>query len=188
MRLLSGDTRWCFGRVLAGGKPATKADVTPAGEGGGWIAGDHITAIFGFDKGVRGTFGTHKAAHGAGQRFGLTVYGTKGVIQLATGSLPPVYFLEDPSWFPGRSKAVWQEVTSAGPGKPETLRDTTMQLGNVLIAKDLIAAIEEDRQPLGGMYDGRAALEMILAVYESHRTGGPVDLPLKNRQHPLTLL
>jgi hypothetical protein len=26
---------------------------------------------------------------------------------------------------------------------------------------------------------------MILAVYESHRVRGPVDLPLKNRGHPL---
>ena len=38
------------------------------------------------------------------------------------------------------------------------------------------------------MYDGRAALEMILAVYESHRLKGPADLPLKNRKHPLTML
>ena len=54
--------------------------------------------------------------------------------------------------------------------------------------KDLIEAIEKDRQPLGSMYDGRAALEMILAVYESHRLKGPVELPLKNRRHPLTML
>jgi hypothetical protein len=38
------------------------------------------------------------------------------------------------------------------------------------------------------MYDGRAALEMILAAYESHRARGPIDLPLKNRKHPLTML
>jgi len=29
---------------------------------------------------------------------------------------------------------------------------------------------------------------MILAVYESHRLRMPVDLPLENRKHPLTLL
>jgi hypothetical protein len=29
---------------------------------------------------------------------------------------------------------------------------------------------------------------MILAVYESHRLKGPVPLPLKNRQHPLSML
>jgi predicted dehydrogenase len=188
MRLIAGDARWCFGRVLAGGRPATNADVTPAAEGGGLAAGDNITAIFGFDKGVSGTFGTHKARHGAGQRFGLTVHGTRGVVQLTTGSLPAAYFLDDPSWFPGRSQAAWQEITSGGIGKPETLRDTGLHMGNILIARDLIAAIEEDRQPLGGMYDGRAALEMILAVYESHRLGRPVVLPLENRRHPLELL
>ena len=59
---------------------------------------------------------------------------------------------------------------------------------HIWIAQDLIEAIEKDRQPLGSMYDGRAALEMILAVYESHRIKGPVEIPLKNRKHPLSML
>ena len=94
---------------------------------------------------------------------------------------------DDPSWTPGRSKAAWQEVSSAGLGKPEPIKGGGLGLGNVWIVKDLIDAIEKDRQPLGSMYDGRAALEMILAAYESHRLRGPVELPLKNRQHPLTM-
>src|SRR5262249_12967899 len=110
---------------------------------------------------------------------------SKGIIRLTTGSLPAAYFLDDPSWFPGHSKAVWQEITSAGLGKPETIKESSLVTGNVWIAKDLIESIENDRQPLGSMYDGRAALEMILAVYESHRLKAPVDLPLKNRKHPL---
>ena len=65
------------------------------------------------------------------------------------------------------------------------LKDGGLGQGNVWIARDLLEAIEKDRQPRGNVYDGRAALEMILAVYESFRVHGPVDLPLKNRQHPL---
>jgi hypothetical protein len=38
---------------------------------------------------------------------------------------------------------------------------------------------------LGSIYDGRAAFEMILAVYESHKVERPVEMPLKNRRHPL---
>jgi hypothetical protein len=102
--------------------------------------------------------------------------------------LPPVYFLDDPSWFPGKSKAAWQEVSSTGLGKPEPLKDGGLGLANRWIVQDLIEAIEKDRQPLGSMYDGRAALEMILAVYESHRLKGPVDFPLRNRRHPLSML
>jgi predicted dehydrogenase len=188
MRLLAGDPAWCFARVLQAGKPVTKADVRPGGEGIGPVAGDHIMATYGFARGVQSTFGTHKARHGASKRFGLAIHGSRGVIQLGTGSLPSVHFLDDPSWWPARSKANWQEITSAGLGKPEPLKDGGLVQGNVWIVKDLIEAIENDRQPLGSMYDARAALEMILAVYESHRVKGPVELPLKERRHPLTML
>ncbi len=188
MRLLAGDPRWCFAHLLQNGKPATKADVREGGENMGPVLGDDLVATYGFDNGVTATFGTRKATHGAGERYGLQLYGTKGVIQVTTGSLPAAYWLDDPSWFPGKSNAQWKEITSEGVGKPETIKDTGLVLGNEWIANDLIAAIEKDRQPLGSMYDGRAALEMILAVYESHRVKGPVELPLKNRRHPLTML
>ncbi len=185
MRFLGGDASWCFARILQAGRPAVKADVRQGAEGMGPILGDQINSTYGFARGLQGTFATHKARHGAGQRFGLTVLGSRGVLQIATGTLPAVHFLDDPSWWPGRSKVAWQEVSSAGLGKPETLRDASLLAGNVLIVKDLIDAIEKDRQPRGSMYDGRAALEMVLAVYESHRLGKPVELPLKERAHPL---
>jgi hypothetical protein len=47
---------------------------------------------------------------------------------------------------------------------------------------------EKDCQPRGSMYDGRSALEMILAVYDSHRQNAVVALLLKERSHPLTLI
>ena len=59
-----------------------------------------------------------------------------------------------------------------------------------LVAKrtDLIEAIEEDRQPECNVYEARTTIEMIAGVFESHRVGGPVRLPLKTRKNPLTLL
>ncbi len=188
MRRFAGDAQWCHARIWQGGKPATKADVKEGGENMGPVLGDQVAATYGFDRGVVGSFGTHRARHGAGSRFGLQVFGSKGVLQLTSGALPAVYFLDDPSWFPGRSKVAWQEVTSAGLGKPEPLKDGGLGMGNVWIVRDLIEAMEKDRQPLGSMYDGRAALEMILAVYESYRLQKAAELPLKNRRHPLTML
>lgn len=194
MRFFAGDARWCQARVSISGKDrvtlAGKGDVREGGEGMGPIAGDHIVAQFGFDRGVVGHFATHRATRRPGERdrFHLAIFGSRGIIQIGPGSLPPAYFLADPSWFPGRAGAAWQEITSAGVGKPETLKDEGLVQGNVWIVRDLMEAIERDRQPKGSIYDARAATEMILAVYDAHRQRTAVDLPLVNRRHPLSLL
>ena len=51
-----------------------------------------------------------------------------------------------------------------------------------------VLAMKSETTNPGGSAKDRPALEMILAAYESHRLGGPVELPLKNRLHPLALL
>lgn len=185
MRHFFGDARWCFARIWQDGKKAMPGDVRPGGEGMGPILGDRIAASYGFDGGVVATFGTCKAKDGVGKRYAMSIHGTKGVIQLLFGSLPAAYLSDDPSWMPGHSKAVWLPITSAGVNVPEPIKDTGMDLGNRLIVADLIESIEKDRQPMGSIHDGRASLEMILAVYESHRLDRPIELPMKNRRHPL---
>jgi len=79
-------------------------------------------------------------------------------------------------------------VSAAGVGQPEPLSDGGLYAGNVLAVNDLIAAVEGDGQPQGSVYEARTATEMIVAVFESHRQGGPVAFPLENRQNPLAML
>lgn len=188
VRLFAGDPQWCFARVRDNGKPVTKREVRDGAEGIGPLAGDEIHAMYRFNEKTIGYFSTHRAKHGAAKRFGLAIYGTKGILTTTTGSLPEIWFVEDPSWQPGHSKARWKRITSAGINKPEPLTDTGLARGNHLIALDLIRSIEADTQPKGSIYDGCAALEMILAVYESHRLNTPATFPLKTRKHPLTVL
>ncbi|MHC4501571.1 MAG: hypothetical protein ACYS21_20985 [Planctomycetota bacterium] len=147
--------------------------------------------MYRFDGLAMGYFSSHRARHGAGDRWGIWLHGSKGIISIGQGGKRPrtSWFIDDPTWQPGRSKAKWQQITSEGLGKAETIEDVEgIPRGNHLIALDLIRAIETNTQPKGSMYDGRAALEMIMAVYESHRLKGPVAMPLKNREHPLSLL
>lgn len=188
IRLLAGDARWCFARVLQEGKPVARSEVRDGNEGIGPLAGDAIHAMYGLGGRAMAYFATVRPPQPGASRFGLQVFGSNGVLDLTTGGLPPTVLLQDPTWSPGRSKKAWIEVSSAGVGKPEPLQDGGLHMGNVAIVRDLIDAIEQDRQPRGSIYDGRAALEMILATYESHRQTAPVELPLKNRRHPLTML
>jgi predicted dehydrogenase len=188
MRFFAGDPQWCFAQVRADGRAVTKSEVRQGAEGIGPLAGDEIQAMYQFGGPTMGYFATDRARHGASSRFGLEIRGSKGILTTVTGAFPEVWFVADPSWQPGHSKAPWKRISSAGIDQPEPVSDPSHRQGNRLIALDLIQAIEMDRRPLGSMYDGRAALEMILAVYESHRHKAPVPLPLANRKHPLSML
>lgn len=63
---------------------------------------------------------------------------------------------------------------------PDTPPDPTWTEPTILrAAQDLIDCIEKDRQPRCTGNDGRAAIEIIMAIYESERRGNSwVDLPL----------
>jgi predicted dehydrogenase len=188
MRHLSGDPQWCFARVTHQGKPLAREHIRDGAEGIGPLGGDTLTASYGFGPGVIGTFGSLPARHGVGARFALHVYGTKGAISLGTGTLPPAYLLEDPSWTLFQNGGRWLPITSAGVDRPEPLADASHRYGNTLIVADLIRSVESGGEPLDSVVDGRAAIEMIMAVYESHRQKAPVALPLRERRHPLSLL
>jgi predicted dehydrogenase len=186
MHHFGGDPLWCMAQVQSGGEPVGKQHVKAGNEGIGATAGDAVSAMFGLAGGETGYFGSRKGANG--NRFGLQIYGSKGVLEILTGYVPSVSFLPDPAWSPGRSSAKWIPVSSAGIGEPEPLADGGLDAGNAAAVKDLISAIENDRQPECNMYEGRTTVEMISAVFESHRTGGRVDFPLKQRSNPLELL
>jgi predicted dehydrogenase len=188
IRFCAGNPQLCFARVRDGRKSVTRNEVRNGAEGIGLLAGDEIHAMYRFDRTTIGYFSTQRAKHGVSKRFGLQIYGSRGILTMTTGALPEVWFVEDPSWQPGRSKARWKRISSTGVDKPETRSDRNHRFGNRLVALDLIRAIETNTQPKGNAYDGRAALEMILAVYESHRLNRLVELPLENRRHPLSLL
>ncbi len=52
-------------------------------------------------------------------------------------------------------------------------------LGHTRIYEDVVDAIRNNREPVVSAEDGRRAIELILAIYQSAATGKPVDLPLR---------
>ena len=186
--MLFGEVESCFATVRENGEPVSKKHVKPGNEGIGPLAGDNIQAMYQFKSGINGYFASKRGASGSPTRFGLTIVGSKGQIQMQSGYGRTAYILEDSSWSPGQTGSNWQPITSNGVGKPETIAEDSHDGGNTSAALDLISSIEKDRQPLSSMYDARAATEMIVSAFESHRLGMPVTLPLAIRENPLTLL
>lgn len=189
MSLFGGVATSCYAQVLQDGRLVTARDVQPGNEGIGPLAGDEVHAMYRLSSGAIGYFDSKRNAKGEPSRFGIRVMGTKGVVELYdTGSLPTTRYLPASSWSTGRSDLPWLPITSNGIDKPETITNKGLHEGNVLAVRDLIAAISESRQPIANMYEARKTVEMIAAVFESHRVGKAVDIPLKNRKNPLTML
>jgi predicted dehydrogenase len=186
MRTFTGDAESCYGSVKVGGRPVTLSDVSEGNEGIGPLAGDCIDAMYTFEgNNITGYFASHRDRAGQPARFGLQVFGSKGIIEMLSGPMQTCHLLKDPSWSPGRSGAKWVPVSAAGIGQAGS--DSPAN-GNMLAVLDLIDSIEKDRQPISSMYDARAATEMVVSIFESHRLRGPATFPLANRKNPLTML
>lgn len=185
MRAVAGDPVSCYATLQFQGKLVTREHVKEGNEGLGPLAGDRVDATYRFANGVSGYFSSKKAAGGNPNRFGLQIFGSKGVIDTTSGFANPAYLLSDAKWGTGGKDVRWRPISSAGIEKPETITRTGYEGGNPAAALDLIAAIEQDRQPLCSMYEGRGAVEMVLAVFESHVRQTAVSMPLQCSDNPL---
>lgn len=87
----------------------------------------------------------------------------------------------------GKSLNIIEEWKFADGDDSETVKKqfadnpvSTVGLGHTRVYEDLIDAIQNDRKPAISAEDGRSAIELILAIYQSAATGKPVDLPLNS--------
>lgn len=78
--------------------------------------------------------------------------------------------------------AIWQFANEREEdAKIRTIREETVNVygnGHLRIFADMKKAIEENRTPYVDGYCGRRALELVLAIYKSQKTGLPVEFPL----------
>ena len=182
---LAGLPASCQATVTVAGRPVVRGDVAPGNEGLGPLAGDAVRAQYRFADGATLHFSSRRNAAGKPSRYGLEIFGTGGVISTLEAPMPPVKCLIGGGWNLGRNEPAWQEISSAGLGKPEPLTEAKYRSRHAMAVADFFGAIEKNREPLCGAAAGRDVLQMVLAVFESHRVGGPVDLPLTTRRHPL---
>ncbi len=186
----SGKPLSCSAAVLQDGRPVVRGDLKDGAEGLGQLAGNEVHARFEMEHGVPVFFDSVAKAGVKNAGFGLQLIGTAGIIDLRCDATPVAHILQGSPFQPVPEPRAWMPISTAGFGKPEP--DETISklvMSHAVGGRDLVAAIREDRAPLCSANDGRTIVEMISAVFESHRLGGQrVSFPLKTRQNPLTLL
>ena len=194
MMAFAGPPRWASGHILVGNRDATRADAGQGNTPVGPITGNSIAATFGFDKGTRGYFESTAGLAGPEAPHYDNLYGLALECEKATLELREpgdAYIYPAPRVLPDLTHIEWQKYHLAGwhdlPNHtPDYLRKNWLSLGNTALARDLIAAIENDREPLSSIHAVRYVNEMVQGVYASHFAGGiRVAIPLAERAHPL---
>ncbi|WP_242369270.1 Gfo/Idh/MocA family protein [Adlercreutzia muris] len=154
-----------------------------------WMMGDEVSEVFGT---TRQQFHDYLEAEDVGVAVVKFANGAVGTIEGTSNVFPKN--LEETLYLFGESGTVKIGGTSTNnidvwDFADETEEDVankglTEQTSNVygnghtLLYQDVINAITEDRQPYVDAVAGRNALEMVLAIYKSQKTGMPVALPL----------
>ena len=187
-----GDPRWVSAHITVEGVGVTAADVRQGTQPVGLIAGDSISASFGFDGGVRGFFeSTANLAGCRGSTFD-NLYGVSIECERATLELREpgdAYIYPAPRVLPDLEALKWQKVSLPewhGQYDTDDFRRNWLHIGNQILVKDLISAIEEDREPLSSIQSVRFVNEMVQGAYLSHLSGGErLCIPLSDRVHPL---
>nr|WP_106790202.1 Gfo/Idh/MocA family oxidoreductase [Massilistercora timonensis] len=155
-----------------------------------WMMGDEVEEVYGA---TRQQFHDYLEAEDVGMAVVKFKNGAIGTIEGTTNVYPKN--LEETLYVFGENGTVKIGGTSTNnidvwdfadeteaDSKNKGLEEATSNVygnGHTSLFADVMASIENDRKPYVDAVAGRNALEMILAIYKSQKTGQPVKLPLK---------
>ena len=138
--------------------------------------GDRAGGSYAFESGAAGEVHFLGFDERYNKNYGVDILGTRGALAVRSNQ---VWHLPRPMEGHPGGDGDWDLVYSG----PEEEGD---QGPVATMYEMLLEAIREDSEPPSSGGTGRLALEMIMGIYESHKEGGRrVDIPLKERGHPL---
>jgi predicted dehydrogenase len=181
MRMFAGEANRCSATIWEKGRLAKKEDRRKASEGIGWVLGDEIEAQFEFERGVVGNFTSRGRLREQVGRWHLELIGTKGQAMILMDIDPDVMILKPGLWTAQGKRDDWE------PFQPIAAAEKGLAKANRRIVSDLLDSIEKGREPMCSGLNGAKAVEMVSAVYQAGLSGSKVELPLRERRHPLEI-
>ncbi|HTD67450.1 MAG TPA: Gfo/Idh/MocA family oxidoreductase, partial [Candidatus Limnocylindria bacterium] len=179
MRLFAGDPRWCTARVLWKGRDVVASDGRLVKDNVGVVAGDEVSAQFGFPNGIGGTFTSSAKLRETVGHWGIELLGSKGAVRVNCDISPNVFVRHSTEWKATGKTDEWKPLDPALIKSPPE-----HNLGPV---GDWLDAIAKDREPECSERNGAWAVEMVMGVYHAALSKTRVAFPLKERAHPLNI-
>lgn len=171
--LFAGKLTACSAMIYQDERPATNADMKEGDEGIGPVAGNRLHARFETESGIPVFFESIRGKGTSDANFGMQIIGTKGIFDIRIDTEPLVHFLHVNINKPQLNGKNWTPVSSEGIGIVEPINNIKSLIeGHQAPIIDLLACIENNRQPLCNMYEGKATIQAIMGVLDSHTQGG----------------
>lgn len=193
LRLFGGDVEWTHAHLVQmDGRESTGADIKrtqevhPHDRDAGLVLGERGHATFRFKNGIHADVQFLAQPQTNDNAYGIDIIGTEGRIAIRE-SVGTTMFIHK-----GQHKTpadAWEPVHL--PEEDIDEKGNQRDKGSIrlllqrLMLRDLIEAIEENRDPFASGRDGRDCLEMIHTTWESHRQKCRIYMPLTPREHPL---
>ena len=184
MRCFAGDPLWCSARAMQQSHEITLRDAHAATENIGLVAGDDIIAQFAFPNGVNASFTSRARNRALAEPWNMEFIGTKGAVRILMDIAPRVYALKGGSWTAQGKTSEWRPLAN-DPTLGLAASEMSVGRANQRVVDDWLAAIAGNRDPICSGYAAMKALEMVMAVFAAGLTRHRLELPLKDRQHPL---
>ena len=186
----AGAPKSCSAIMLQDGRPVSPSDVKPGAEGLGPLAANEVHARYETEKGVPAYYDSIANDDTGGKAYCLQLIGSRGVVTLHIDRDPLAQFTPGNPFYPTSTPRPWIPITSAGVDMPEHCPENVQHVHNLVLGfRDLTEAVDLGREPLCDVHAGALTVEMICAVFESHRQGGKsVRFPLKERRNALAAL
>lgn len=165
---------------LTDGHPPTPQDVVPSPNGMGTILGEHITATLHFKGNVTGTLLQHRFPKVDSTAYGIEVYGTEGRLFWKSHQ---AWRMPVPHFVPDSAESVWELLPLDIPDHYDP--ESPAAPDDYMYVDDYVQALDEGRPHPSSGQEGRHVLEIMMGVFESAKLSRPVELPQKNREHPL---
>ncbi len=190
MYYFGGAPTSCSGVLLQDGRRINRHDVKEGAEGLGPMGGNEVHARYEMSRGVVGYFDSIANDGTKSAGFGLQLVGSEGLVNIQCDKHPLAWLCPGNPFEPTTKPRPWIPISTAGVGLPEPRGDLSELVSHHgAPARDLVLSIREDRQPVCNLAEGALTVEMVCAVFESHRLGSQaVEFPLKERQNSLTNL
>lgn len=130
---------------------------------------DTVVALLEYESGAIGVIEATTAAH-PGLPAKLEISGSKGTIAVEADRIS--------TWQIEGEASIAQQSSDTGVAKAASDSKTFGTEGHCAQIAEMVHIIQTGGTPKINGPEGRKALELILAIYESARTGKPVELPL----------